>query len=168
MATLWTEEIAFYLDGASFKHKHNPADQARAPKGRIWRKSHEGLRIGCTAKGSHCGSGGRMVTFMVAISYREEGGVLCEKYTKMDGQYFKGLVALKENFRRRLRKRIRGVLNYGHRMVILVKIVHQHVLRQNQHWVPNRFQSLQEAQILIPSRIFPSSSKLLLKKRYET
>ena len=32
-----------------------------------------------------------MAKFMVAISYRE-GVVLCEKYTKLDGQYFKGLV----------------------------------------------------------------------------
>ena len=25
----WTKEIAFYLDGVSFVHKYNPADQAR-------------------------------------------------------------------------------------------------------------------------------------------
>ena len=31
---LWTEKIAFYLDGVSFVHKYNPADQARAPKAR--------------------------------------------------------------------------------------------------------------------------------------
>ena len=41
-----------------------------------------------------------MAKFMVAISYRE-GVVLSEKYTKLDGQYFKGLV-WKENFRTRL------------------------------------------------------------------
>ena len=33
----------FFLDGVSFIHKYNPLDQARAPKGRIWRKPREGL-----------------------------------------------------------------------------------------------------------------------------
>ena len=46
----WTENISFYLDGVSFVHKYNPADQARAPSGRIWRKQQEGLAFGCTAK----------------------------------------------------------------------------------------------------------------------
>ena len=31
----WTKEIAFYLDGVSFVHKYNPADQARAPKANL-------------------------------------------------------------------------------------------------------------------------------------
>ena len=88
---LWTEQIAFFLDAVSFIHKFNPADQARAPRGRIWRKEMEGLACGCTAKGSHCGSGGRVAKFVVAITYRE-GVVLCEKYHRMNGLYFKGLI----------------------------------------------------------------------------
>lgn len=51
----------------------------------------EGVSIGCTAKGSHCGSGGRMAKFMVTISY-QEGVLLCKQYSKLDGQYFKGLI----------------------------------------------------------------------------
>ena len=89
--SLWTEKISFYLDGVSFVHKYNPADQARAPKGRIWRKPREGLARGCTAKGSHCGSGGRVAKFMVAISYRE-GVILCENYEQLNGAYFKNLI----------------------------------------------------------------------------
>lgn len=93
-SSLWTDQVAFYLDGVSFVHKYKPADQARSTQGRIWRKPEEGLSIGCTAKGSHCGSGGRMAKFMVAISYRE-GVVLCEQYDKLDGHYFKDLVERK-------------------------------------------------------------------------
>ena len=29
-STLWTEQVAFYLDGVSFVYKYNPADQARS------------------------------------------------------------------------------------------------------------------------------------------
>lgn len=32
---LWTQKIAFYLEGVAFAHKTNPLDQARAPTGRI-------------------------------------------------------------------------------------------------------------------------------------
>ena len=49
---VWMEKIAF-LDGVSFTHKTNPADKAKAPKGRTWRKANERLNKGCTAKGSH-------------------------------------------------------------------------------------------------------------------
>ena len=91
---VWTKKIAFYLDGVSFTHKTNPSDEAKAPKGRIWRKANEGLNRGCTAKGSHEGSGGRLVKMMVAITH-EAGVVLCDQYEKLDGQYFKNLV-LKE------------------------------------------------------------------------
>ena len=52
-------------------YKFNPLDQARAPRGHIWRKETEGLACGCTAKGSHCGSGERVAKFVVAITYRE-------------------------------------------------------------------------------------------------
>ena len=38
---VWTEGIAFYLDGTGFTYKRNPLDQARAPKAqernqRVW------------------------------------------------------------------------------------------------------------------------------------
>jgi len=36
---VWKKHVAFYLDGVSFYHKVNPADQARAAQGRIWRKN---------------------------------------------------------------------------------------------------------------------------------
>ena len=36
--TLWTEMVGFFLDGVSFYYKKNPAGQARAPRGRIWRQ----------------------------------------------------------------------------------------------------------------------------------
>ena len=100
-----TKNIAFYLDGVSFTHKTNPADEAKAPRGRIWRKANEGLNRACTAKGSHEGSGGRLVKMMVAITH-EEGVVLCDQYEKLDGQYFKNLV-LKE-FRGMFKKAKKG------------------------------------------------------------
>ena len=65
---LWTQEIAFYLDGTGFAYKTNPLDQARAPRARIWRKRCEGLDLGCTAKGRKTGTGGKTVKLMVAIS----------------------------------------------------------------------------------------------------
>ena len=88
--SLWTEQVAFYV-GVSSLHKYKPADQARSTQARIWRKPEEGISIGCTGKGFHCGSGGWMAKFMVAISYRE-GVVLCEQYDKLDGHYFKDRV----------------------------------------------------------------------------
>ena len=81
---VWTKKVAFYLDGVSFAHKTNPADEAKAPKGRIWRRANEGLDRGCTAKGSHEGSGGKLVKMMVVITH-EEGVVLCDQYDKLDG-----------------------------------------------------------------------------------
>ena len=37
--SVWTDTIAFYLDGVSFIYKTNPMDQARAPKGKgMWKK----------------------------------------------------------------------------------------------------------------------------------
>ena len=86
----WTENISFYLDGVSFVHKYSPTDQARAPSGRIWRKQQERLAFGCTAKGSYCGTGGRVAKFMVALSYGK-GVVLCKQYETLNGQYCKSL-----------------------------------------------------------------------------
>ena len=90
-SSVWTEKIAFYVDGVSFIHKNNPYDQARAPKGKIWCRPQEGLARGCTAKGAHCGSGGRLVKFFVAISYGK-GVILCEQYNSLNGRYFKTLI----------------------------------------------------------------------------
>ena len=84
-SSLWTEQVAFYLDGVSFVHRYKPADQAQSMQGRIWQKPEEALSIGCTTKESHCGSGGGMAKFMVVITYR---GVvlLCEQYEQIEDQ----------------------------------------------------------------------------------
>ena len=89
--SVWTDTIAFYLDGVSFVHKTNPMDQARAPKGRVWRKKSEGLTQGCLAKGSKAGTGGKVVKMMVAISHGK-GVVICERYEKLDAQYFAAFI----------------------------------------------------------------------------
>ena len=52
---VWTSKVNFYLDGVSFYDKRNPAGQAKAPQGRIWRTKKEGLAEGCTAKGKKRG-----------------------------------------------------------------------------------------------------------------
>ena len=77
--SVWTDSVSFYLDGVSFVYKTNSLDQARAPKGRVWRKRSEGLIQGCLAKGSKSGAGGRVPKLMVAISYGK-GVVVCERY----------------------------------------------------------------------------------------
>ena len=84
----WTNEIAFYLDGVSFYYKRNPAGQARAPKGRVWRKISEGLAQGCTAKGRKEGSGGKVLKLFVSISYNK-GVIACHPYEKLDGAFLK-------------------------------------------------------------------------------
>ena len=63
----------FYLDGVSFYYKRNPAGQAKAPQGPIWRTKKECLAEGCTAKGKKEGSGGRVFKLFVAISYNKRG-----------------------------------------------------------------------------------------------
>lgn len=89
--TVWTEAVAFYLDGVSFVYKTNPMDQARAPKGRVWRKKSEGLKQGCLAKGSKAGTGGKVAKMMVAISHGK-GVLTCERYEKMNAQYFTSFI----------------------------------------------------------------------------
>jgi len=90
---LWQREIAFYLDGAGFQHKYNPYDEAKSIKTMAWRKKDEGLQRNCTAKGSHVGSGGRVLHFMVAISY-SKGVVLCEQYEgRINGQMFADFIS---------------------------------------------------------------------------
>lgn len=89
--SFWTEKVAFFSDAVSFVHKFNSADQAQAPQECIWKKETEGLVCECTAKGSHCGTGGRVAKNDEAISYGKEV-ILCEQYIEMNGQNFKGLV----------------------------------------------------------------------------
>jgi len=78
-ADLWTSKIHFYLDGVSFYYKWNPAGQARAPQGRIWRAKLEGLAFGCTARGRKEGSGGKVVKLFVSISHNK-GVIVCDPY----------------------------------------------------------------------------------------
>ena len=75
----WTGGVGFYLDGASFTHKMNPFDQARAPRAMMWRKPGQGLDFGFTAKGSHEGTGGSVAHFMAAIAYGK-GVIAAEQY----------------------------------------------------------------------------------------
>ena len=90
----WTNEVAFYLDGVSFVHKHNPKAKATQPKGRVWRRKNEGLKI--TAKGSKELAGGRRIHFIVAISHGK-GVILIDPYEKMDAKYFGKFVREKLN-----------------------------------------------------------------------
>ena len=92
---VWKDTVAFYLDCVSFWYKRNPADQASAPHGRIWRKKCEGLTRGCTSKGGKVGSGGKVVKVIVAISYGK-GAIVCHQYDKLDGAYFARFV--QDNF----------------------------------------------------------------------
>ena len=92
---VWTQKIAFYLDGVGFVYKRNPRDQAMPPAGRVWRMKKEGLLQGCTAKGQACGTGGKYVKMIVAISY-DKGVIICQRYEKMTGNYFAGF--LEEHF----------------------------------------------------------------------
>ena len=85
------KQVVSYIHGVSFICKTNPADKAKAPKGRIWRRANEGMDRGCTAKGSQEGSGGKVVKMMVAVSHGA-GVVLCDQYKKLDGSYFRDLV----------------------------------------------------------------------------
>ena len=89
--SVWTDTIVFYLDGVSFIYKTNPMDQARAPKGRVWRKKSEGLRQGCLAKGSKVGTGDKVAKMMVAITHGG-GVIICERYEKMDAKYFTSFI----------------------------------------------------------------------------
>lgn len=85
---VWQEGISFYLDGAGFQHKYNPCDEARSSKTLAWRRKKEALHPGCTAKGSHVGSGGNVAHFLVAIAYKR-GVILCEQYHgKINGDMF--------------------------------------------------------------------------------
>ena len=88
--TYFHEVIAFYLDGVSFVYKPRPMAQAVAPKGKVWRKRAEGLKI--TAKGSKNLAGGKRLHLLVAIAYNR-GVFFVEEYTKMNGAYFRDFVS---------------------------------------------------------------------------
>ena len=67
----WEEVISFYIDAAGFQDKYNPRVQARSIQTMTWRLKNEGLHPDCSAKGSHMGSGGRVVIFIVAIAHQK-------------------------------------------------------------------------------------------------
>ena len=92
---IWQRGIAFYLDATSIVYKRNALDQARTPKGRIWRKAGEGVSTGCLAKGKKEGTGGNYVKLIVAISY-DKGVICCHPYEKMTGRFFASFI--EENF----------------------------------------------------------------------
>ena len=75
------KSICFYLDGSSFLDKTHPADQAKAPGARIWRKVNGGLKHGLISKGKKARVEGRVVDFIVCISYGK-GKCFFEKYRK--------------------------------------------------------------------------------------
>jgi transposase len=81
----WNYGVSMYMDGVGFTFKENAFDQARAPKGRLWRRTSEGLARNCTAKLNKAGT--KEVKFMVAISF-QRGVVLCESYTEHTGILF--------------------------------------------------------------------------------
>jgi len=86
---LFHSNISFYLDGVSFVFKRKPKHDASVPKGKIWRKRSEGLRL--TSKGSKNLPGGKRLHFLVAISFNR-GVVLAKDYDRMSGTYFSDFV----------------------------------------------------------------------------
>ena len=80
--------ISFYFDGKSFVHKTNPYDQARAVKSLARRTRNEGLALYCTSKRRKAGVQGKVIHFLVAITYKK--GVICwDKYTqRLNGEFF--------------------------------------------------------------------------------
>lgn len=83
--SFWEQTVAFFFDGAGFKYKTNPYDDAISCQSKVWRKKCEGLHPKCTAKGSKVGS--KQAKFFVAISY-DRGVILAEQYEKLTGQLF--------------------------------------------------------------------------------
>ena len=86
---MYGHSIAFYLDGVSFVYK--TMDQARALKGRVWRKKSEGLTQGCLAKGRKVGTGGKVARSTVAISHGK-GVLVCDRCVKMDANYLSSFI----------------------------------------------------------------------------
>ena len=88
-SNLFHSSISFYLDGVSFIFKRKPNYDASVPKGKIWRKRSEGLRL--TSKGSKNLPEGKRLHFLVAISFNR-GVVLAKDYESMNGKYFSDFV----------------------------------------------------------------------------
>ena len=102
--SFWRRGVAFYFEGAGFQHKYNPHDEAKSTKTMAWRRQDEGLLPGCTAKDSHCGSGGRVARFFVAIAYNK-GVILCKQYDgHISGENFAKFV--KRYFKRTFRRSV--------------------------------------------------------------
>ena len=98
----WKEGVGFYLDGASFTHKTNPFDQARAPRAMAWRKPGQGFDFGFTGKGSHEGTGGNVAHFMSAIAYGK-GVIAAEEYhRRINSKTFSSFV--REHFASMIKK----------------------------------------------------------------
>ena len=112
----------FYLDGVSFYYKRNPAGQAKAPQGPIWRTKKECLAEGCTAKGKKEGSGGRVFKLFVAISYNK-GVIACQPYEHLDRQFFLNFV--KASFASFLQKPTNGPSAFGFKMVIRARTLQE-------------------------------------------
>ena len=69
-------------------------DELHGPSASSQRESvekSEGLKQGCLAKGSKAGTGGKVAKMMVAISHGK-GVLTCERYEKMDAQYFTSFI----------------------------------------------------------------------------
>ena len=121
---MWTEGLAFYLDGVGFTHKYNPHDQALAPRTMAWRRPADGLSFQQTAKGLHEGSGGRTANFFVAIAY-QKGVILAKLYEgQLDGKRFAEFV--REQFPNCLKEAATQGENYFCKMVIPHKIAVKH------------------------------------------
>ena len=92
------------MDGVSFIFKRKPNYDASVPKGKIWRKRSEGLRL--TSKGSKNLPEGKRLHFVVAISFNR-GVVLAKDYERMNGKYFSDFIRsdLIELFRPRFQQK---------------------------------------------------------------
>ena len=134
------KQVVSYIHGVSFICKTNPADKAKAPKGRIWRRANEGMDRGCTAKGSQEGSGGKVVKMMVAVSHGA-GVVLCDQYEMSDGAYFRDLVfkEFPQMFKKACKSRSRLWLQDGDP-------------RQNSSAAQMEMESIREKLLSIPAR----------------
>ena len=88
---LWTNQVAFYLDGVFFAYKSDPLHAARARKLSISRRCGEGLSFARTAKGQKEDTGGKLVKMYVAISHNE-AVILCETFEHLTGAYFASLI----------------------------------------------------------------------------
>ena len=82
---IWTDEALLHLDCFSFRHNHRPYHDAVSARGKMWRKSKEGLKY--TGKGSKNLPGGRTLHLLVEISH-SIGVIVAEEYEKLNGSWF--------------------------------------------------------------------------------